>query len=141
MVSGISADIVRVLLNEKYVDEAVASTAAMQRLQTAHKYQVQAMNAFMKAARPLVADEEAYLELEHDLVSVNPQPEDSVPSFVAAIFMATGLGRLIRSSVGDLDIPSRVHRSKKASETDQILQGSEPYLGAPQGFPSKPNTR
>ena len=104
--SNLSAEIVPVLLNDSYLDEAVLSTTAMQQLQTAHKHQVHAMKAFMKDARPLVTDEGTYLKFMHDLVSINPQPEDSFPTFVASAFMAIGLGRLIRSSVGDVDILS-----------------------------------
>lgn len=56
----------------------------------------------MKAARPLVINEEAYIDFEPDLISIVPQPDEAVPYFIASIFMATGLGRVIRSSVGDL---------------------------------------
>lgn len=80
-------------------DEALLSTAGVQQMHRAEAHQIQAVKEFVNASKSRLGEESAFLESETDLIAVNAPPEESVPVWVASIFMLCGLGCLIRSSV------------------------------------------
>lgn len=69
-------------------------------MRRAEKHQIRAIEAFIKASRPLIGEEEAFIDNKADLISVNAPPEESFPIWLATLFMLSGLGCLIRSEVG-----------------------------------------
>lgn len=65
----------------------------------AESHQIQAVKQFVNACKPLLGEESAFLDNRADLIAVNAPPEESVPVWIAYLFMLCGLGCLIRSSV------------------------------------------
>ena len=98
------------------------STAEILRLQRSQPKQTQALETFIKQTRPLVKEEETFIERSHDLVALQT-PEEPYPLWVKEFLEYHSWSRYLQTPVG-IDINLEAQNGRRA----EVFAGTERLL-------------